>query len=111
MLCYVTTAVTRRKWEQSLVARAFDGYTTTHSHEPVDADPEALEYAYRECEAITRRNSQTFHLATRLLPRAKGRALRALYAFRRTTDDIVDGAHTYTATELAGVARTSAVGG
>ena len=35
-------------------------------------------------------HSKTFYLATSLLPAAKRRATRALYAFCRVTDDIVD---------------------
>lgn len=49
-----------------------------------------LAAAYAECDRITRHNSKTFYLATRLLPRSSRRAVRALYAFCRTTDDLVD---------------------
>ncbi len=51
-----------------------------------------FEAAYAQADAITRRNSQTFYLATGLLPRAARRAVRALYAFCRATDDLVDNA-------------------
>lgn len=49
-----------------------------------------LPEAYAVCERITRRHSATFHLAAGLLPTAKRRAVHALYAFCRCTDDIVD---------------------
>ncbi len=49
-----------------------------------------LHDAFRQSEAITRQNSKTFYLATALLPREVGRAIRALYGFCRTTDDLVD---------------------
>jgi phytoene synthase len=49
-----------------------------------------LRRAYAHCEAITAHHSRSFHLASRLLPAAKRRAARALYAFCRTTDDLVD---------------------
>jgi phytoene synthase len=46
--------------------------------------------AYIACRAITRHHSKSFFLATRLLPAAKRRAMEALYAFCRTSDDTVD---------------------
>ncbi len=46
--------------------------------------------AYAQADRITRRNSQTFYTATALLPREARRAVRALYAFCRATDDLVD---------------------
>lgn len=49
-----------------------------------------LRNAYANCEAITACHSKSFHLATRFLPAEKRRAIRAFYAFCRTTDDIVD---------------------
>ena len=52
-----------------------------------DAD---LQKAYRRCAAITREHSKSFHLASALLPEEKRSAVRALYAFCRTVDDIVD---------------------
>ncbi len=42
------------------------------------------------CEAITRRYSKSFFFATSFLPPEKRRAIRALYAFCRWSDDIVD---------------------
>jgi phytoene synthase len=50
----------------------------------------ALSWAYRYCEELTAWHSRSFSLASRLLPPEKRRAVRALYAFCRTTDDIVD---------------------
>lgn len=50
----------------------------------------AVEGACGEVEALIRTNSRTFHFATALLPRVARRAVRALYAFCRTTDDLVD---------------------
>jgi phytoene synthase len=46
--------------------------------------------AYAVCEAITRHHSKSFFLATAFLPSEKRRAIRALYAFCRWSDDIVD---------------------
>lgn len=52
--------------------------------------PLSLQDAYRECMAITRTHSRSFFLSTQLLPAEKRRAIRALYAFCRTSDDLVD---------------------
>lgn len=49
-----------------------------------------LARAYAVCEAITREHSKTFYLSTMFLPADKRRAVRAFYAFCRSTDDIVD---------------------
>jgi 15-cis-phytoene synthase len=50
-----------------------------------------LEYAYRECEQITRREAANFYYGIRLLPRSKRQAMCAAYAFARRIDDIGDG--------------------
>ncbi len=49
-----------------------------------------LPRAYDECRAIARRASKSFSLAMRFLPPAKRQAMEALYAFSRTSDDLVD---------------------
>jgi 15-cis-phytoene synthase len=56
----------------------------------VEASAAELTAAYRRCDAITTEHSRTFHMASSLLPRAKRHAVRALYAFCRRTDDLVD---------------------
>jgi phytoene synthase len=55
-----------------------------------DRPPLHLNEAYRACEALTRKHSRSFFLSTQLLPAEKRRAIRALYAFCRTSDDLVD---------------------
>ncbi|HJZ46940.1 MAG TPA: phytoene/squalene synthase family protein [Roseiflexaceae bacterium] len=52
--------------------------------------PLSLSEAYRICFEITRKHSRSFFLSTQLLPPEKRRAVRALYAFCRTSDDLVD---------------------
>jgi phytoene synthase len=52
-----------------------------------DAD---LEAAYGRAAEITRAHSKSFFVASSLLPEEKRSAVRALYAFCRTVDDIVD---------------------
>lgn len=50
----------------------------------------ALRIAYQEAEKITAQHSKSFYFASGLLPEEKRSAVRALYAFCRTVDDIVD---------------------
>ena len=50
----------------------------------------SLRIAYKEAEKITAQHSRSFHYASGLLPEEKRAAVRALYAFCRTVDDIVD---------------------
>ena len=79
-------------WEQRLLALA--GEAPHPNHRPIEGhdpgDP-ALWSAYRECALITSTHSKSFSLASGLLPEQKRHAVRALYAFCRTVDDIVDG--------------------
>ena len=49
------------------------------------------EFAYRECERITRHAAANFFYGIRLLPRPKRDAMSAVYAFARRVDDIGDG--------------------
>lgn len=75
-------------WEQALLQRAAETY---HSEPAIAiADNQLLEAAYKECSDITRQNSKSFYIASNLLPYEKQQAVRALYAFCRITDDIVD---------------------
>ncbi len=93
------------------------------------------EVAYERCLAITRREAKNFYYGIRLLPPPKRRAMSALYAFARYIDDIGDGdaspeeklsqlaslrevtlamaksdtAHSFTATENAGVATPEGI--
>jgi 15-cis-phytoene synthase len=81
-------------WEQRLFnlaqeAICFSGEATP----PVTMVDEAqmMSAAERVCEAITAQHSRSFYLATSLLPIEKRRAMRVLYAFCRTADDLADG--------------------
>jgi phytoene synthase len=49
-----------------------------------------LRESYQACEAITRQYSKSFFFSSQLLPPEKRQAVRALYAFCRTSDDLVD---------------------
>jgi phytoene synthase len=50
----------------------------------------SLRKAYNQAEKITSQYSKSFYFASGLLPEEKRSAVRALYAFCRTVDDIVD---------------------
>src|SRR5690606_18435165 len=78
--------------EAELLSAAHLPFTGAFAH-PADAaatDDHDLDAAYRHCEAVTREHSRTFFMASALLSPEKRRAVRALYAFCRVTDDIVD---------------------
>ena len=49
-----------------------------------------LDRAFGLCTEITRDHSKSFYFSTSFLPPAKRAAIRAFYAFCRTTDDMVD---------------------
>ena len=86
-------------WEHSLLSSA---YEAMHAFVPAPSgssvDERLLDTAYAQCRALTAKHSRSFFLASSLLPKQKRRAVRALYAFCRISDDIVDGA---TASEAA----------
>jgi phytoene synthase len=49
------------------------------------------EQAYEEVERLTRERARNFSYGIRLLPKAKRRAIAAIYAFARLVDDVADG--------------------
>ncbi len=78
-------------WEQILLGRAGEAIESMLDFRAfADRDPALLEKAYAYCEQLTAQHSRSFHLASALLPQKKRQATRALYAFCRVTDDIVD---------------------
>lgn len=79
-------------WEHNLLNLATEALHF-HNEQPKPAltfEEELLANAYDYCERMTSENSRSFHLASALLKNDKRRAARALYAFCRTSDDIVD---------------------
>jgi len=64
-----------------------------------------LEYAYRECEQITRREAANFYYGIRLLPRSKRQAMCANYAFARRVDDIGDDGELDRAAQIVALAQ------
>ncbi len=49
-----------------------------------------LEKSYQVCQRIARQSASNFYWSFRLLPKPKRRAMYALYAFARRTDDLAD---------------------
>lgn len=83
----------RNEWEQHLFRLAAAERHPKASHElwaSQHRDGEMLHWAYAYCARVTSIHSRSFYLASRFLPQAKRRSIRALYSFCRTTDDIVD---------------------
>jgi phytoene synthase len=66
----------------------------------VAIDPKRLQAAYSYCAELTQEHSKTFYTASGLLPPVKRQAVRALYAFCRVTDDLVDRTNTDTISRL-----------
>jgi phytoene synthase len=83
--------MTTLSWGTTLLAYAAEASSPTAAPLPkVTAGAKHLAQAYDHCAAITATHSRSFFLATSLLPGDKRRAMRALYAFCRVSDDIVD---------------------
>jgi len=57
--------------------------------------------SYTHCAKITRRAASSFYFSFFLLPRPERRAMCALYAFLRKTDDLVDGPQPVSARKAA----------
>ncbi len=57
-----------------------------------EAPSALLERAYAHCQSVTRDHAKSFYFCARFLPRAKRRAIYAVYALCRHVDDLVDGA-------------------
>jgi 15-cis-phytoene synthase len=80
-------------WEKRLVGMAQGAWEAAgHPSDREDCSDEdlLLEQAYQYCTKMTAAHSRSFYTASALLPREKRRAVRALYAFCREADDIVD---------------------
>lgn len=85
------TAITNDAWENPLLKLANEAWlAVNHAEQRSKENSALLEQAYDHCEAITEFHSRSFYLASGLMKPEARRASRALYAFCRTTDDIVD---------------------
>jgi len=91
-----------QSWERPLLTLAYAGERPVAQAAPrPSVDLAVLERAYAQCATLTLLHSSTFHAATRLLSRDKRRAMQALYAFCRVTDNIVDCGHAAVEATLA----------
>src|SRR5215212_325234 len=78
-------------WENQLLALAGNvPHPRTRPFFSYWAGDASLRKAYKQAEKITAQHSKSFYFASGLLPEEKRSAVRALYAFCRTVDDIVD---------------------
>jgi 15-cis-phytoene synthase len=77
-------------WENRLLGWAYEALDSHMSPASLVTSDDSLQAAFAYCSGLTRFHSRTFFLASGLLPPEKRRAVRALYAFCRITDNIVD---------------------
>ena len=81
----------QQSWESALFAQAEAARHAAIPRTPLPVnDGRLLEQAYARCDEVIAEHGKTFYLATALLPPEKRRAIRALYAFCRIADNIVD---------------------
>ena len=79
------------QWEHQLLSLAGNvPHPATKPFFSYWAGDASLRAAYKKAEAMTAEHSKSFYFASQLLPEEKRSAVRALYAFCRTVDDIVD---------------------
>ena len=83
-------AIQPATWEYRLLSWAQEALTSPAIDRQINAETGTLDSAYNYCARVTRTNSRTFYMASTLLPKDKRRAVQALYAFCRSTDDLVD---------------------
>lgn len=77
-------------WEKQLMALALPAAHSRIRHSSDVSVPDGLAHEWEICREVTRRHSRSFFIASGLLPPEKRRAVRALYAFCRITDNLVD---------------------
>ena len=78
-------------WENQLLALAGNiPHSQSRPFFSYWAGDASLRRAYKQAEKITLQHSKSFYFASGLLPEERRSAVRALYAFCRTVDDIVD---------------------
>jgi len=77
-------------WENQLLAQAYAPLENHRRSDSFSPNVSRLKPAYDLCRDITEEHSRTFFLASVLMPRVQRKAIRALYAFCRISDDMVD---------------------
>jgi phytoene synthase len=101
----MTVQATPHNWEYQLLDLARAAFHTQRAITDMKADALTLDAAYNHCDALTRFHSKTFYLASALLPNEQCMAVRALYAFCRITDNLVDAPDAFGAQESLEVWR------
>ncbi|EEH52180.1 phytoene synthase [Micromonas pusilla CCMP1545] len=95
-----TTAAPRRAPSRSIAARASARRassaraSSSSSSSSSSIDDAAVAAAYDACAAATRASSATFYFATALMRPTQRERVRAIYAWCRALDEVVDGAET-----------------
>jgi phytoene synthase len=90
-------------WEPLLLSRALEAWLSITTAAPdTMSDRTVLDRAYAHCATVTAHHSRSFYRASSFLSREKRRAVRALYAFCRVTDDSVDCPDCHTALRAVG---------
>jgi phytoene synthase len=80
-----------RTWEHALLSMAHEAqHATATDISSAVRDTVLLDFAYTRSTLFTAKHSRSFFIASALLPAEQQRAVRALYAFCRRTDDLVD---------------------
>lgn len=79
-----------KSWERTVMALAHEGLGCEPEAQSLEADPKELDRAYALCDGVAKEHSRTFYMASSLLPPERRRSTRALYAFCRITDDLID---------------------
>ena len=78
-------------WENRLLVQAYEPLEDRILHDvQLFSNRTQTRSAYAHCHAVTRKHSRTFFTAALLLPANQRRAVHALYAFCRVSDDLVD---------------------
>jgi 15-cis-phytoene synthase len=79
------------QWEHQLLRLAGNvPHPSTKPFFSYWAGDASLREAYKKAEEVTAKHSKSFYFASQLLPEEKRSAVRALYAFCRNVDDVVD---------------------
>ena len=83
-------AVEAQPWETNLLDLAHDAWSSVIHAFNAQVDAVQLCRAYQHCARLTAQHSKSFYLSSALLPADKRQATRALYAFCRVGDDLID---------------------
>ncbi len=86
----MTAEAQPQPWESNLLILAQDAWNSVIHAFNAQVDAAQLRRAYQHCDRLTAQHSKSFYLSSALLPDGKRKATRALYAFCRIGDDLID---------------------